>query len=74
MKERVNFIGKMGLNISGNLKKILYKEKADGNGLMVMYMKEILKMGNLMAMASKKKKMGKYMWVISKMINMKAKV
>ena len=73
MKAKVNFIGKMDQNISGNLKKIIQKEKVNGSGLMVMCMKVILKMENLMDMELRKKKMGKYIWGIIKMINIKEK-
>ena len=50
MMARVNFFGKMAPSISVILKIIELKEKESGNGLMAMFMKGILKMGNAMAL------------------------
>ena len=73
MMAKVNFIGKKDRNIQGNLKIIKQKEKENGNHPMVIHMKAILKKGNSMVMEQRKEKMGKYILVILKMINMKEK-
>ena len=73
MMAKVNFFGKKDKNIQVILKTIKLKEKVSGNQSMVIHMKAILKMGNSMVMELKKQRMGKYISVISKMINMKEK-